>query len=60
MFEKVTGKVAPVEKIEQISKLFENNIWVCDTTYALTEYNFKINHDLYSGIERFLGTATYN
>jgi nucleoside-diphosphate-sugar epimerase len=59
MFEKITGKFAPVEKVEQISKSFENNIWVCDTTYALTEYKFKVEYDLYFGINRFLETDTY-
>ena len=59
MFEKVTGKSAPVEKIEQVSKSFENDIWVCNTSYALTEYNFKIEYDLYFGINKFLETATY-
>lgn len=59
MFEKVTGRNAPVEKIESFSKAFENNIWVCDTSYALDEYKFKVDYDLYSGIDKFLKTATY-
>lgn len=58
-FEKITGKKAPVEVVDTMAKSFESNVWVCDTTYAKTEYGFGVRYDLESGIKKFLSEAYY-
>ena len=59
MFEKVTGRKAPVEFVESMAKTFESEVWLCDTNYAFARYNFKAEYNLEQGIKDFLETATY-
>jgi nucleoside-diphosphate-sugar epimerase len=60
LFEKIIGKPAPVELIDQMVKVYENDIWICDTSYSRDVYGFKVNYDLETGIKQFLKTANYN
>jgi len=60
LFEKVTGKSAPVEIVSEMSKNFESEVWLCDTEYAKRKYDFIVKYNLENGIQRFLETANYN
>jgi nucleoside-diphosphate-sugar epimerase len=60
VFEKITGKTAPIELIKNMAKSFETEIWCCDTWYAANQYNFKTEYSLEFGISKFLETASYN
>lgn len=57
-FEAVTGKTAPVAKVAEMSKAFENHIWVCNTQKAHS-LGFTCEYDIDSGIEHFLLKAKY-
>lgn len=59
LFEFVTGKSAPVEKINKLNKKFESSVWVCDTKYAEEKYNFMTAYSLIDGIRDFLDKAVY-
>lgn len=59
MFNKITGKSAPVTEVGVMAKPFETATWVCDTTYAKTEYNFTCEYNLENGIRDFLNSASY-
>ena len=54
LFEKVTGKNAPVEIVNTMAKAFESEIWVCDTSYAKEKYDFEVKYTLEEGIKEFL------
>jgi nucleoside-diphosphate-sugar epimerase len=56
LFEQVTGSIAPVAKVAELSKAFENNVWVCDTSKA-NQLGFTCEYDLKTGIEHFLMKA---
>jgi len=53
-FERIVGHTAPVSKVAELSKAFENRIWVCDTTKAEEEFDFEIEFDLDAGIQEFI------
>lgn len=55
----ITGKIAPVEYIDIMTKPYENDVWICDTTYAKEQYGFECRYDIESGIKKFLNTAKY-
>lgn len=58
VWELVTHKSAPVAKVAELKKTFENNIWVCDTTKA-RDLGFTCEYDLETGIIDFLNKAKY-
>jgi len=59
LFEKITGKTAPVEIVPSMAKEFESEVWLCDTTYAKEKYGFETTYTLEQGIRDFLETAKY-
>jgi len=60
LFQKIAGKEIPVEFINQMVKVYENDVWVCDTSYAREQYGFETEYTLEQGIQDFLRTADYN
>lgn len=57
---KITGKVnAPVAKVAEMRKAFENNIWLCDTAKS-NQLGFNCEYDLETGIQDFLLKAKYD
>lgn len=57
---KVTGNTdAPVAKVAEMRKAFENNIWVCDTKKSI-ELGFDCEYSLETGIRDFLLKAKYD
>ncbi|CAB4133194.1 WcaG Nucleoside-diphosphate-sugar epimerases [uncultured Caudovirales phage] len=57
---KVTGnKEAPVAKVAEMKKAFENTVWVCDTAKS-SELGFDCEYDLETGIRDFLLKANYD
>lgn len=57
---KITGKTnAPVAKVAELSKAFEHNVWVCDTSKSY-ELGFICEYDLETGIRDFLLKAKYD
>jgi nucleoside-diphosphate-sugar epimerase len=58
-FEKITGKKAPVEIIDTMVKVYESDVWICNTTYAKEKYNFEVKYGLNDGIKKFLEEANY-
>ena len=54
IFEEILGHSAPINKVSSMAKSFENDVWVCDTTYAEEKYGFKIEYDIDSGIRKLL------
>jgi nucleoside-diphosphate-sugar epimerase len=59
MVESITGTTAPVAKVAELSKAFENNVWVCDTRKT-AELGFVCEYDLDMGIRDFLNKANYD
>lgn len=59
IFKKITNKDAPVKLENKMAKRYENDIWFCDTTYALNKYQFKTEISLEQGIETFLLKSQY-
>lgn len=59
LFEHITGRTAPVKKVNQLSKKFESKVWVCDTSYALEKYKFECQYNIIDGIKEFLEQASY-
>jgi nucleoside-diphosphate-sugar epimerase len=56
---KITGKTdAPVAKVAEMRKAFENNVWVCDTTKS-TQLGFVCEYTLELGIRDFLIKGSY-
>lgn len=60
IFEKITGKTAPVEYNPVMAKKFESNIWQGNVSYAKEKYGFECKYTLEQGIEHFLQTADYS
>jgi len=58
VWETITNKTAPVAKVAELKKAFENNIWVCNTTKA-AQLGFKCEYELETGIKDFLSKASY-
>lgn len=58
MWEQITGTAAPVAKVAELKKAFENTVWVCNTTRA-ESLNFTCEYNLETGIEHFLLKAKY-
>ena len=57
---KVTGnKKAPVAKVAEMKKAFENTVWVCDTAKSF-KLGFDCEYDLDAGIKDFLLKAKYD
>jgi nucleoside-diphosphate-sugar epimerase len=59
MFKQITGDNPHVEIVENMAKVYESEVWICDTTYAREQYGFRVEYDLESGTRRFLETAYY-
>jgi nucleoside-diphosphate-sugar epimerase len=59
LWENVTQKTAPVAKVAEMRKAFENNIWVCDTKKS-NMLGFMCEYDLETGIQDFLLKAKYD
>lgn len=56
----VTGKTdAPVAKVAEMYKAFENKVWVCDTVKSM-KLGFDCEYDLKTGIRDFLIKAKYD
>ncbi len=53
-WERVTGRTAPVEKRDQLSKAYESRVWVCDNTKLRIRCGFQLQYDLESGIRDFI------
>lgn len=57
---KVTGNTsAPVAKVAEMSKAFENTVWVCDITKS-ANLDFECEYSLLAGIKEFLIKAKYD
>jgi nucleoside-diphosphate-sugar epimerase len=57
---RVTGnKSAPVAKVAEMRKAFENNVWVCDTSKS-NDLGFECEYDLETGINDFIFKANYD
>ena len=55
----ITGKKdAPVAKVAEMRKAFENTVWVCDTTKSFT-FGFTCEYSLELGIRDFLNKGIY-
>ena len=59
LFEKVSGRKAPVEVVPSMAKEFESEVWLCNTTYAKEQYGFETTITLEQGIKDFLERANY-
>jgi nucleoside-diphosphate-sugar epimerase len=55
----VTEKTAPVAKVAEMRKAFENNVWVCDITKSF-QLGFECEYTLETGIRDFLLKAKYD
>jgi nucleoside-diphosphate-sugar epimerase len=53
-WQQVTGRAAPVEKRDQLSKAYESRVWVCDNTRLRIRCGFQPQYDLESGIRDFI------
>lgn len=60
IWKKITNVNAPISCVTELSKAFENNVWVCDTRHARDKYRFEVQYDLQSGIRKFLLKANYD
>lgn len=58
LWESITNKTAPVAKVAEMSKIFENKIWVCNTNKSST-LGFECEYNLELGIQDFLNKANY-
>ena len=54
LWEKVTGIKPNVKYNNYFNKMYENDIWCCDTGYAKKVINFSTQFDLESGIKHFI------
>lgn len=59
IWEHVAEKTAPVAKVAEMRKAFENNVWVCDISKAQS-LGFECEYDLETGIRDFLLKAKYD
>jgi nucleoside-diphosphate-sugar epimerase len=53
-WERVTGRTAPVEYEDRLTKAYESDVWVCDTAYARMQYKFQTEYSLEDGIKDFI------
>jgi nucleoside-diphosphate-sugar epimerase len=53
-WERITGRTAPVEKRDQLSKAYESTVWVCDNTKLRIRCGFQLQYDLEAGIQDFI------
>ena len=58
VWEMITNKTAPVAKVSELKKAFENNIWVCDPAKS-DRLGFVCEYNLENGIRNFLEKASY-
>ena len=58
VWEMITNRTAPVAKVSELRKAFENNIWVCDPTKAHS-LGFECEYNLEAGIRDFISKANY-
>ena len=54
VWEQVTGRTAPVEKRDQLSKAYESNVWVCDNTKLRLRCGVQLQYSLDAGIKDFI------
>ena len=60
LWENITGNTeAPVARVAEMRKAFENNVWVCDTSKS-NSLGFVCEYDLETGIRDFLLKAKYD
>lgn len=59
IFQTILGNDAPVTYIDKMNKSFENDIWICDSSYAYSKYKFLCDYNLEQGIRDFIKTAVY-
>lgn len=59
IWEHVTEKTAPVAKVAEMRKAFENNVWVCDIAKSF-QLGFECEYTLETGIRDFLLKAKYD
>jgi nucleoside-diphosphate-sugar epimerase len=50
IFKSILKQDAPITIHNSMSKSFESETWVCDTTYSQQKYNFKCDYDIKNGI----------
>jgi nucleoside-diphosphate-sugar epimerase len=58
LWEKITGKKAPVTYEDRMAKSFESEVWLCDTDYSKNVYGFKTEYSLEDGIRDLIKTKT--
>ena len=58
LWEKITGKKAPVAYEDRVAKSFESEVWLCDTTYSQNIYGFNTEYSLEDGIQDLIKTKT--
>lgn len=56
LWEKVTGRQAPVTYQDKMNKAFESKVWLCDTKYAADTYGFEVEYSLEEGIRDLIKT----
>ena len=56
MWQKIVGTAGNVTYIDKMNKVFESNVWICDTNYALEHYGFKTEYTLEEGIKQYIKT----
>ena len=56
LWEKITGRQAPVTYEDKMNKAFESKVWCCDTTYAKQMYGFETEYSLEEGIKDLIET----
>jgi len=54
MWKQVTGRSAPVEQRDQLSKAYESSVWVCDNTRLRLRHGYELRYDLEAGIRDFI------
>ena len=54
LFKKITKKNGNVTIYNNMSKSFESDIWLCDTTHAKQKYNFRCEWSIEKGIDQFI------
>lgn len=59
VWELITNKTAPVAKVAEMKKAFENNVWVCDVAKSF-KLGFDCEYNLETGIRDFLIKAKYD
>jgi len=60
LWEKVTGKTAPIKHVARYLRPQDTDFWCCDTTYARDKYGFSTEYSLEQGIEKFISEKLKN